>query len=328
MATPSAIFTEMVTTTDHHWEKSIEDNISAHNALYRKLKEKGRIKTYSGGMDAVVPLEYAENSTFQRYYGYDQLQTGASDVITSAQYPFQQSAIFVTASGREIRQNAGDGERMIDLVKARKANALRTSANRMAEEIYSDGSLANQVNGLQNLIQTNGQGIVGGINSATWPFWRNKFREASGTNLALTPNEANARQFVGDMNAMWLALTRGADMPDLIVFSHDFYALYEVAPQAQMRYTSAASAEIGFRELKYKGADVIFDNNANFLTTSETGFFLNTDYLWLYQHKDARWQPEEARTPTNQDAIVVPFFWFGNLVCSNRSLQGRLIDAA
>ena len=31
---------------------------------------------------------------------------------------------------------------------------------------------------------------------------------------------------------------------------------------------------------------------------------------------------------TNQDAIVVPMYWMGNLVCTNRSRQGVLIDAS
>ena len=30
----------------------------------------------------------------------------------------------------------------------------------------------------------------------------------------------------------------------------------------------------------------------------------------------------------NQDAVVIPLLWMGNLVCSNRSLQGILIDEA
>jgi hypothetical protein len=29
----------------------------------------------------------------------------------------------------------------------------------------------------------------------------------------------------------------------------------------------------------------------------------------------------------NQDAVVIPMLWMGNLVCSNRSLQGLLLDA-
>ncbi len=327
MATPSQIFTEMVTTTDRTWGQKITDNVSKHNALLNRMKSRGKIKTVGGGYEIAEPISYAENSTYQRYAGYDALNTNASDVLTTVKYPYRQVALHVTASGREIRMNSSK-EAMKNLVRARKDNAMDTATNQFSIDLYSSGALPEQVNGLQNLIQTNGQGTVGGIDSATWTFWRNKFREATGTNTAATPSVANSVQFKGDMNALWLSLNRGSDKPDLIVMTHDFYALYEVAEQEKQRYADSDLAKAGFTTLKYKSADVIFDDNANFATTGETAYFLNTNYLYLVQHKEAQWTPDDEKTPTNQDAVVVPIYWMGNLVCTNRALQGRLIDAA
>src|SRR5690554_1560703 len=321
MATPSSVFTEMVSTTLRHSATDVTDNVSAHNALLRKIKAKGKIKTVSGGYEAQEPLEYAENSTYTRYAGYDTLNTNASDVITSAKYDWAQVAIHVTASGRELRQNSGK-EAMINLVKTRKSNAMKTAANNFSIDLYSDGSLTNQIGGLANLIQTNGQGIVGGINSTTWTFWRNKFREMAGTNTFSTST------IQGEFNAMWLPLVRGADKPDLIVASHDIYSVYEASLQQNMRYTSAKEGELGFSSLKYKTADVIFDDNTNFTTTAEKAYFLNTDYLYLVQHKEAQWTADDEKKPINQDAVVVPMYWMGYLAATNRALQGVLIDAA
>lgn len=327
MATPSQIFTEMVTTTDRTWGQKITDNVSKHNALLSRMKSRGKIKTVGGGYEIAEPISYAENSTYQRYAGYDALNTNASDVLTTVKYPYRQVALHVTASGREIRMNSSK-EAMKNLVRERKNNAMDTATNQFSIDLYSSGALTEQVNGLQNLIQTNGQGTVGGIDSATWTFWRNKFREATGTNTAATPSVANSVQFKGDMNALWLSLNRGSDRPDLIVMTHDFYALYEVAEQEKQRYADSDLAKAGFTTLKYKSADVIFDDNANFATTGETAYFLNTNYLYLVQHREAQWTPDDEKTPTNQDAVVVPIYWMGNLVCTNRALQGRLIDAA
>jgi hypothetical protein len=131
-----------------------------------------------------------------------------------------------------------------------------------------------------------------------------------------------------EMNELWMSLVRGADKPDLIVASHDLYSLFEAGVQDRARYTSMETATEGFTSLKYKDADVIFDDNTNFSTTAEKMYFLNTDYLKLYQHKEAQWTPDEEKRPTNQDAIVVPIYWMGNLVCTQRSLQGVLLDAA
>ena len=327
MATPSSTFTELVTTTDRQWGRKVTDNVSKNNALLSRMKDKGNIRTVSGGYEIAEPLDYAENATYQRYSGYEALNTSASDVISAAKYAFQQVALHVTASGRELRMNSGK-EQMINLVKARKENALRTAANNFAIDFYSDGALTNQIGGLANLIQTAGTGTVGGIDSSTFTFWKNKFREMTGTNLAASPSAVNAASMQADMNALWLSLNRGTDKPDTIVMTHDFYALFELGQQQLQRYADSNLAKAGFNTLKYKSADVLFDDNTNFSTTGEKAYFVNTDYLYLVQHREAQWTMDAEKTPVNQDAVVIPMYWMGNLVCSNRSLQGVLFDAA
>ena len=307
MANPSSVFTEMVTTTLRHTDVKIADNVSNHNALLNVMKRKKKIKTVSGGYEIQIPLEYAENGTYQRYSGYDQLNTGASDVLTSAKFDWKQVALHVTASGKELRQNNSE-EKMIGLVEARVNNAKNTAANNMSIDIYSDGALTNQVSGLANIIQTNGQGTVGGINSATFTFWQNQFKEMTGTDLAST--------------------VRGADKPDLIVSTHDLYSLYELGMQDKQRYANGELAKAGFETLKYKTADVVFDDNTNFGTTDELMYFLNCDYVYMVQHSDAQWSTEEEKTPVNQDAVVIPLFWMGEMCVSNRARQGVLFDAA
>jgi hypothetical protein len=327
MANPSTVFTEMVSTTLRNSATEVADNVTKHNALLNRLKKKGKIVVAGAGYEIQVPLEYAENSTYQRYGGYDTLNTNASDVVTSAKYDWAQIALHVVSSGRELRQNSGK-EAMINLIKVKKANALKTAANNFSVDLYSDGSLTNQIGGLANIIQTNGQGTVGGINSGTYTFWRNKFKEATGTNTAATPTAANAAAFTADMGSLWLPLNRGADKPDLIIFSQDFYTLYETGQQQLQRYMDADMAQSGFIGLKYKTADVMFDDNTNFTTTAEKGYFLNTDYLYVQQHKEAQWTQDDEKRPINQDAVVIPYYWMGNLVCSNRALQGVIIDAS
>ncbi|MEI5680497.1 MULTISPECIES: phage major capsid protein [unclassified Mesorhizobium] len=321
MAGPSTVFTQMVSTTLRNSATEVADNVSKHNALLNRLKAKGNIRNLDGGTEIQVPLEYAENGTYQRYGGYDTLNTNASDVITSAKYDWAQIALHVVSSGRELRQNSGKSQ-MINLVKSKKKNVLHTAANNFSVDLYSDGSLSYQIGGLANLIQTNGQGTVGGIDSGTWTFWRNKFREITGSN-AYTKDT-----ILGEMNALWMALTRGADKPDLVTLSHDLFTVYEASQQQIQRYMDADMAKAGFQTYKYKTADVIFDDNTNFATNAEKGYFLNTDYLYIFQHKEAQWSQDEEKKPVNQDAVVIPYYWMGNVGCSNRSLQGVLLDAA
>lgn len=327
MATPSSTFTEMVTTTLRHTPTEVADNVSEHNSLLNVMKRRGKIETIGGGYELQVPLEYAENGTYQRYSGYQQLSTQASDVLTSAKFDWQQIAIHVTASGKEIRMNRAK-EAMIKLVKSRKKNAMTTASNNMSVDIYSDGALSNQIGGLANLIQTDGNGTVGGIDASAFSFWQNQFKEMTGTNIAASPSAANAVSMKADMNSLWLSTVRGNDKPDIIVMTHDFYALYELGEQQLQRYADSELAKSGFTTLKYKSADVVFDDNSNFGTTDEKAYFLNTDYLYLFQHSEAQWTPEEGKKPVNQDAVVIPMYWMGNMACSNRARQGILFDAA
>jgi hypothetical protein len=324
MASPNSTFTEMVTTTMRKHYRKVVDNVTDHNGLLTLLKERGNIKTdASGGYEIAIPLSYAENSTYQRYSGYDTLNIGASDVLSAAKFDWSQVALHVTASGRELRMNNTE-ERMINLVKSRIDVAMATAANNMSVDLYSDGALTNQIGGLAHIITSDGTGTVGGINASTYTFWKNKFNEiAAGGGTAIT--YANLRLA---MNSQWLAQTRGNDKPDLIVMSHDLYSIYEAGLQDLQRYADAKMANAGFEALKYKSASVIFDDNTNFGTTAEIGYFLNTKYLYLMEHPDARWTEDDEKTPVNQDAVVVPIYWMGAMACSNRSLQGRIHDLA
>jgi len=321
MSTPSTIFTELVSTTFRNHRSKLVDNVSNHNALLSYLKRKRKMRTESGGLEIAIPLEYAENSTYQRYSGYDVLNIQQSDVITAAKFDWRQIAINVVASGRELRINNGK-ERIINLAKSRLKNAMNTFNNNFSTDIYSNGSLANQVGGLQHLIADAGTGTVGGIDSSTWTFWKNVVQSAASPlqgGSAITPSDSTIQSL---MLPLWLELVRGGDRPDLIVSSNEYYTFYEESLTDLKRYTNSESATGGFVSLKYKTADVIFDGNSGIPDAHM--YFINTDYLELVAHSDANLTVSDEMRPYNQDAVVIPILWMGNLTVSNRSLQGVL----
>lgn len=321
MASPNSVFTEMVTTTLREHPNAISDNVSAHNGLYNRLTTKGRVmRALDGGYEIAEPLEYQENSTYQRYSGYDTLNIQASDVFTAAKYDWVQAAVSVTASGRELRMNSGKNQ-IINLMKARTKNAMRTAANNMSVDLYSSGSLPNQLGGLAHIIQTNGEGTVGGINASTYTFWRNQFREMAGTG---TWSKSTIKS---DMKQIWMSCVRGTDKPDLIVSTHDFYTAYWENLSDLQRFQNKDLPDT-FDTVKFMSADVIFDSNSNFTTTGERMYFLNTDYLALRYHPDANWTALEDKQSVNQDAVIVTIIFQGQLTCSNRARQGILIDAS
>ena len=315
-------FTELVTTTYRNHSKEIADNISNHNALFRKLSAKGRIRTEDGGLSIVQPLDYAANSTYQRYSGFDVLNVAASDVLSAAEFPWRQVAVNVAASGLEIRTNSGEN-RIINFVKAKIKNAQRSMANGLSGDLYSDGTATNQIGGLQAIIHDGsgsvqyGVGTVGGINASTFSFWRNQVFDASVGSV--TPSATTIENSM--MLPLWLATQRGMDTPDLIVMDSVYFSYFENSQTSIKRYASADTAQGGIVSLKYKTADVVYDSSDSGMPASH-GYFINTDYLELVAHKDANMDIMPELRSVNQDAIVIPVLFQGNLVCSNRARQG------
>jgi hypothetical protein len=323
MTSPNAVFTEIVSTTFRNHAKEIADNFSTHNALYRRMALKGKTREESGGYSIVEPLEYAANGTYQRYSGIDVLNVSQSDVFTAAEFNWRQIAINVVSTGLELRMNAGP-QRIANLAKARIKNAIHTFGNQFSADMYADGSLTNQIDGLQKIVADTPTNTVGGISAAAWTFWQNIVQSAAAPlqgGGAITPS---ALQGVMEslMLPLFIQLTRNNDKPDLIVSSNDYYNFFEGGQITNKRYVDENLANAGFMTLQYHGVPVIFDGVSGMPASHM--YFLNTNYLELVTHADANMTVMDEAKPFNQDAVCVPILWMGNFVCSNRSLQGVL----
>lgn len=325
MASPNSTFTEIVTTTLRDHPRVIFDNVTKNNAFVNRLMKKKNYELADGGYEIVEPLQYAENTTYQRYAGYDTLNIQASDVISAAKFEWRNIAVNITASGEEIRKNSGNKTQILNLVKTRIKNAYATFTNNFSSDVYSDGTATNQINGLQALVSDLGTGTVGGINSTTYTFWKSILQSAAAPlqgGAGITPSKTTIQSL---MLPLWLELVRGTDMPDLIISSNDYFTFYEESLTDLKRYTDSDEAQGGFVSLKYKSADVVFDGGSKGGgVPSAHMYFLNTDYLKLKVHTDADMKQMPAKMSVNQDAEVVPIIWMGNLTLANRSLQGVL----
>lgn len=318
MASPNATYTELATTTLHNYKRTFSDNVTKHNALLDRLRRNGGIRRVDGGRTITEPLDYSENSTYTRYSGLDVLNIGASEVFTSAEYNWKQAAVHVVISGLEQLQNSGKSA-IMNLLKSRITNAERTAANNLSVDAWSAGSLANQIGGIQNIIQDAGTGTVGGINSSTYTWWKNQFLEATGTMSKST--------IQAEMMTLWMQCVRGSDKPDMIFFAPNFYRMYWNALSDLQRFTSTDEGNTGFESLKFQTADVYYDTTESGCPTTH-GYFLNTKYLKLCIHEQRDWAQMDDKMPLQQDALVIPLLFAGNMTCSNRARQGVLIDAS
>lgn len=315
-----ANISDIAATTIESRSKVIADNVTKNNGLLTWIESKGNTKLVTGGTKIYQELSFAENGNAGFYSGYDLLPVAAQDVISAAEFELKQAACPVVISGLEQLQNAGR-ERMIDLLEGRLAVAEASMANLLAGGVYSDGTGygGKQITGLDLAVSTSPtSGSYGGIDPNTWTFWQNKY-----TATGLASNTVDAA-----MNTMWASLVRGMDRPDLIVMDNNFWGIYIASLQNQQRFTSVNKAVRGFPTVGYMDADVILDGGLGGFATTKTAYFLNTKYLHWRPHAQRNMVPlsPNRRYATNQDAEVQILAWAGNLTCSGRQFQGRLVD--
>lgn len=318
MAFPNV--SDILATTIESRTRQIADNVTKNNIVLKKLSMRGKIKTFSGGSKIYQELSFAENSNFGWYSGYDLLPVGVSDVISAAEYSIKQAAAPVTISGLEQLQNAGK-EQMIDLMESRLNVAESTMANGVSGALYSDGtgSAGKEIDGLNAAVPANpATGTYGGIDRATWTFWRSQTQSADLTAASIQQN----------MNALWAKLVRGMDRPDLILFDNNLWALYVASLQAQQRFNQPEVGQLGFPVLKFMDADVALDGGIGGFCPANTGFFLNCNYIHYRPHAQRNMVPlsPNRRYAVNQDAEVQILAWAGNLTTSGAQFQGRITD--
>jgi hypothetical protein len=322
MASPG--LSEIITTTLRNRSGVIADNMSENNAILFRLSKRGKVKPVSGGRTIVQELTYAENSTFQRYSGYELLNTSPSDVISAAEFDWKQASVAVTISGLEEAQNSGP-DALLDLLETRIEVAEKTMQNNLSADMYSDGTASSgkQVGGLQLLVaDTVSSGTVGGINQGTYTFWRNQ-TYAFTTEISSAASAANIQRA---MNTMWLRTLRGADKVDLILADTNYYQFYWASLQAIQRITTSEMGEAGFTSLKYMSADVVADGGIGGGCPANHMYFLNTDYIYWQPHRERNMVPLGSLRSLNQDATVELIVFMGNMTASNRELQGVLFQ--
>lgn len=316
-------YNSILTTTIESRTRDIADNVTKNNALLGRLKERGRIKSVSGGTKILQELSYVENGSSGWYSGYDTLTTTPTDVLTAAEYTIKEAYCLISISGLEQAQNRGK-EQMIDLMESRVENAEATIENLIAVGVYSDGTASSgkQIGGLQLLIaNAPATGTVGNINRATYAYWRNQSKSAL-TDYGAAKSAANV---IGFMGKMYNSLVRGADSPDLIVSDANDYGRLTDAMTDRQIISDPKLAEAGFTTLKYRGADVVLDGGIGGACPANTTYFLNSKYLFYRPMADYdMYTLDGDRSAYNQDAVVKILGWKGNLTMSGAQFQGVL----
>lgn len=321
MAFANAAVSDIIATSIQSRSRAIADNVTDNNALLSRLRQRGKIKSFTGGNVILQELSFAENSNAMYYSGYEALSIAAQDVISAAQYDIKQAAVGVTISGLEMLQNSGK-EQMIDLIDARMEVAESSIENLISTGIYSDGTGTGgkEVTGLQAAVSdAPTTGVYGGIDRAVYSFWRNGLYDFSVESVT-----ASSTTMFASMNEMYARVHRGSDVTDLIVMDNTYWGFYMAGMQNNQRFTgNQEMADLGFITVKFINADVVLDGGIGGNCPSEHAYFLNTKYIHFRPHTNRNFVAiGDDRFSTNQDAVVRLLGWAGNLTTSGAQFQG------
>ena len=335
MAYANSAISDIIATTIESRTRDVADNLTANNALLRRLDQRGNIKPISGGSVILQELFYNDPSTnfASSYSGYDTINISPDSPISAAQFNNKFYADAVTISGPEILQNSGR-EQMIDLMTARIEVAESRLRNLIDYDLHGNGTGngGKAIDGLGALFTTSPTtGTYGGINRANWQFWQPGY--FTGTTTVGAPTTAATIQSA--MNVAALSIVRGTDHADLIYAGLTAYQQYVSSLQAIQRVVSDGEgmAGAGFTALKYYGggqsADVVLGGGIGGNANSNYMYFINTKFLHFRPHKDRNFVPIGGdRQAVNQDAVVRLIGWAGNLTSSGVQYQSLLNTGA
>jgi hypothetical protein len=332
MAFANSSISDIIATNIQSRTGELADNVTNNNALLRRLKDRGNVKTFSGGNVILQEIMYNDSTTnnTNSYSGYEVLNVSQNSPISSAQFSITQYAAAVSISGLEMIQNSGK-EAIIDLLDGRMMVAEAQLANRIGADIYTDGTgnSGKNITGLGAAVpDAPSTGTYGGINRANYTFWRSQ-KYSGATDGGSAVSASNIQSY---MDSLAVQLIRGTDKPDLIVADSNYYRLYLQSMQSIQRVTDGGNSTqgAGFASLKYYGAgmasDVVLDGGIGSNATANHMWFLNTKYLMFRPHVDRNFVPIGGeRQAVNQDAIVKLIGWAGNLTSSGPQFCGVLI---
>ncbi len=166
----------------HAWQAYVgggpEDNIHDEYSQLKRMEKGKAFKSFTGGRSIIGTIEYALNTTVQSITAFQTLDTTAVDVFDEYEYQWKQYGGTVNMTTVEEAQNRGENAKF-SLLKGKLENLRQSMRRKINTDLFGLSS-GNDLHGLQSLVPDDPTtGTIGGINRATYAFWRSQ--QALGT---------------------------------------------------------------------------------------------------------------------------------------------------
>lgn len=328
---------------------SMFDNIFKDSAFLASLRTMNAVQRQNGGERIRAPLMYQKNQTIKSYSGEETLNTSLQDGFTTAFYEWRELGGTIGITRKEERQNSGESA-ILDLLQSKIKQAemsMREEINRqllqgtVSSATFVPGNSGKDLNPAgyflrkANATDPTTGGNVGNIAGATYDWWRHKTAVAStgspdtGNSFALSVTTYAGLKAA--LKRMYNTCARGSGgPPNLIVADQTTFETYENALDQQVRYTNTTLADMGFDNIKLRGATMIWDElvpdvqNGTTSITAGTAFYFNTNFYKLIIDSETDVVTTPFIEPEDQTVRTAKILFMANAAVSNMRKLGVL----
>lgn len=280
-------------------------------------KKNGGMLTLDGGRNIEVTLDFKLNPNFTSSSESETLPTSGVDTVDAATFEWRAHTGTIRWDEMELFQCSGESAKY-DYLANKIENAINSHKDDISDALVGDGTgnSSKDINGLQNLVKDDpSSGSPGGINRATYSWWRNQAVSGAQTSTAFDNLRARMRSTYNDCSKGF-----NGNHPKVIASGLDAFQGYESLLVANERITSKTTGDAGFRNgtLTFKGADIGYDEKIS----DARMYFLNPDGIKLVVGKGHYMKQSKEIESINQLSYVKKFHTFLQLVLKEPRLLG------
>jgi hypothetical protein len=303
---------ELLTTSWYNLIPGIRDNVFKVNPVlnfFYQGKYGGKMRK-RGGVSLSHGEIYAINDTAQSYQRYDTLSMTPQDGMTRDNWPWAQYAATVTIDGFTERvANAGDSK-IEEILETKKMQAEESLNLKLEQHMFAGTPGPKDIQSLPAIIASSG--TIGSINGTTNTWWAS----------TSTTSGSFAAQGRSDLTALCntLSMLNPAGMPEMLISSQSEFQYYESSLVSQERFNTNKLADIGIKNLEFKGIPWTWSPQA----TTGTIYAIHSGGLEFIVNTDTDFIATPFVTPTNQDAKTSKLLLACCMTSGNRRKLGKL----
>ncbi len=328
---------KITTITQDRIIPAVIDNILNGNVLTMRMMSGQRPATSwgntGGGETLKIPIKFQKSTSGDWYQHWDTFNVSQTVVRVLAQYNHKSMYYSVPLSGAQLGVNKGP-TRVLQLLTTEMESVAQDMLDTFGTGLYSDGTGTSnkQLTGLQAAVDDgNNVATYAGLARGTYTTWVSDLDSSSN---AITRAE---------LAASFEAAKIGNDTPTIGVTTPAIWNTIEGLAMGTINFNNpqgtaglareygslgrqgvkrGLSGELGYTTLFFRGVPIVSDEKC----TAGYFYFLNENHIGLatWPYPDGMGYTTKSnyfgfawtglKVPTNQDATVGQFLWYGDLI--------------